>query len=61
MASVPNVAAYEGHVECELIVGGKIVPCGTKIYVAGLRVDRDSKHFCGGTFITPTHVHTASH
>lgn len=55
------VSAYQGHVERELILSGEVVPAGTKTYVAGLRIKRDSDSLCGGTLITPTHVLTASH
>ncbi|OWZ05585.1 Serine protease trypsin-like protein [Phytophthora megakarya] len=60
LASTSCVTAYEGHVERELVVGGDIFP-GTKTYMAGLRVERDSDSMCGGSLITPTHVLTASH
>ncbi|KAL3664482.1 hypothetical protein V7S43_010236 [Phytophthora oleae] len=56
-----TATAYEGHVERELILSGEVVPSGTKTFVAGLRLHRDSDSLCGGFLITPTHVLTASH
>jgi secreted trypsin-like serine protease len=44
-----------------LILGGTVVPAGTKTYQVGLRQLPDSAAFCGGTLITPTHVLTAAH
>jgi trypsin len=44
-----------------LIVGGTIVPAGTKTYQVSLRDTADGFRFCGGSLITPTHVLTAGH
>lgn len=44
-----------------MVLGGEIVPAGTKTYVAGIRSTRDGNSFCGGTLVSPTHVITASH
>lgn len=60
-AMTSPASAYEGHVERELILSGEDVPSGTKTYVAGLRINRDSDSLCGGSLISPTHVLTASH
>ncbi|KAG6616432.1 serine protease trypsin-like protein [Phytophthora cinnamomi] len=54
-------SAYQDHVERELILSGDVVPSGTKTYVAGLRIKRDSDSLCGGSLISPTHILTASH
>ncbi|KAE8908984.1 hypothetical protein PF005_g10425 [Phytophthora fragariae] len=62
LACVASTAgAYQGHVERQLILGGEVVPSGTKTYVAGLRLERDSVNVCGGSLISPTHVLTVSH
>ncbi|KAF1779340.1 Serine protease [Phytophthora cactorum] len=55
------IGAYQGHVERELILGGEIVPSGTKTYVANIRLHQDSDSAFGGSLISPTHVLTASH
>ncbi|POM74878.1 Serine protease trypsin-like protein [Phytophthora palmivora] len=60
-STVSLITAYDGHVERELILSGEVVPSGTKTYVAGLRLNRDSDSLCGGSLISPTHVLTASH
>ncbi|KAF1791815.1 Serine protease [Phytophthora cactorum] len=54
-------ALKESHVERELILGGEIVPSGTKTYVANIRLHQDSDSAFGGSLISPTHVLTASH
>ncbi|CAI5711260.1 unnamed protein product [Peronospora destructor] len=44
-----------------LILGGSIVPSGTKTYTTGVRPTANGTDFCGGSLITPTHVLTAAH
>ncbi|KAG6584535.1 serine protease trypsin-like protein [Phytophthora cinnamomi] len=44
-----------------LILGGGIVPPGTKTYTTGVRPTTNGTDFCGGSLITPTHVLTAAH
>lgn len=44
-----------------LILGGSIVPPGTKTYTTGVRPTANGTDFCGGSLITPTHVLTAAH
>ncbi|KAL4156430.1 hypothetical protein PRNP1_005461 [Phytophthora ramorum] len=44
-----------------LILGGGIVPPGTKTYTTGVRPTVNGTDFCGGSLITPTHVLTAAH
>ncbi|RMX69754.1 hypothetical protein DD238_001827 [Peronospora effusa] len=44
-----------------LILGGNIVPSGTKTYTTGVRPTANGTNFCGGSLITPTHVLTAAH
>ncbi|KAG2522586.1 hypothetical protein BBO99_00004199 [Phytophthora kernoviae] len=44
-----------------LILGGGIVPPGTKTYTTGVRPTANGTDFCGGSLITPTHVLTAAH
>ncbi|OWZ04900.1 Serine protease trypsin-like protein [Phytophthora megakarya] len=60
-ASSSYATTYKGHVGRELILSGKVVPSGTKTYMTGLRVSRDSESYCGASLISPTHVLTASH
>ncbi|OWY99010.1 Trypsin protease GIP [Phytophthora megakarya] len=48
-------------IERKLILGGEIVPAGTKTYVTGIRSTATGNNVCGGTLISPTHVITASH
>jgi secreted trypsin-like serine protease len=44
-----------------LILGGTVVPTGTKTYTVGLRQSPTGSDFCGGSLISPTHVLTAGH
>ncbi|CAI5731548.1 unnamed protein product [Hyaloperonospora brassicae] len=44
-----------------LVLGGVIVPVGTKTYTTGVRATANGTDFCGGSLITPTHVLTAAH
>ncbi|RLN93039.1 hypothetical protein BBJ28_00027198, partial [Nothophytophthora sp. Chile5] len=44
-----------------LILGGTVVPSGTKTYTTGIRATAGGSDFCGGSLITPTHVLTAAH
>ncbi|ETL94968.1 hypothetical protein L917_07154 [Phytophthora nicotianae] len=48
-------------VERKLVLGGDIVPAGTKTYTTGIRRTASGNNVCGGTLISPTHVITASH
>ncbi|POM65833.1 Glucanase inhibitor protein 2 trypsin-like protein [Phytophthora palmivora] len=41
------------------ILGGDIVPSGTKTYVVGLRNSSSDSSFCAGALISPTHVLTS--
>lgn len=50
-----------GNVISPLILGGTIVPAGTKTYIASLRSSANVTGFCGGSLITPTHILTAAH
>ncbi|KAJ8524585.1 hypothetical protein ON010_g16532 [Phytophthora cinnamomi] len=53
---------YEGHtVERQLILGGSVVPSGTKTYMTSLRSTPSGNNFCGGSLISPTHILSASH
>ncbi|KAG3136648.1 hypothetical protein PI126_g17726 [Phytophthora idaei] len=50
------------HIDIEpLILGGGIVPPGTKTYTTGVRPTANGTDFCGGSLVTPTHVLTAAH
>ncbi|KAG2995221.1 hypothetical protein JG687_00014815 [Phytophthora cactorum] len=42
------------------ILGGQVVPIGTKTYTAGLRTNRGDTSFCGGALNSPTHVLTSA-
>ncbi|OWZ05198.1 Glucanase inhibitor protein [Phytophthora megakarya] len=42
------------------ILGGEVVPNGTKTYTAGLRTFPNSTTFCAGALISPTHVLTSA-
>ncbi|CEG39160.1 glucanase inhibitor protein 3 [Plasmopara halstedii] len=47
------------------ILGGQIVPQGSKTYMTGIRItidptSSDDYNFCGGVLITPTHVLTTA-
>jgi secreted trypsin-like serine protease len=44
-----------------LILGGSVVPAGTRTYVSGLRLRKDDSSYCGGSLIGPKHVLTAAH
>ncbi|EEY60915.1 chymotrypsin, serine protease family S01A, putative [Phytophthora infestans T30-4] len=48
-------------IERKLILGGEIIPAGTKTYTTGIRRTASGNNVCGGTLISPTHVITASH
>ncbi|POM63949.1 Trypsin protease GIP [Phytophthora palmivora] len=48
-------------IERRLILGGDIVPAGTKTYTAGIRTTASGNNACGGALISSTHVITASH
>ncbi|OWZ17821.1 Glucanase inhibitor protein [Phytophthora megakarya] len=54
------VAANSEHTERQLVLGGEIVPAGTKTYVAGIRSTADGDTYCGGSLISPTHVLTTT-
>ncbi|GMF45146.1 unnamed protein product [Phytophthora fragariaefolia] len=54
-----NVSAVP--IKIELILGGGIVPAGTKTYTTGVRPTANGTDFCGGSLITPTQVLTAAH
>ncbi|CAI5719704.1 unnamed protein product [Hyaloperonospora brassicae] len=56
-----EAAAKREHSERHLILGGQVVPSGTKTYVTGVRSGPDSGNVCGGNLISPTHVLTTSH
>lgn len=43
------------------ILGGTIVPAGTKTYTTSLRASANATGFCGGSLIIPTHILTAAH
>lgn len=47
-------------IERKLILGGEIVPAGTKTYTAGIRTTATGNNACGGTLISSTHVIIAS-
>ncbi|KAG7396068.1 hypothetical protein PHYBOEH_002814 [Phytophthora boehmeriae] len=57
---VANKAPTPADIE-PLILGGTIVPPGTKTYTTGVRPTVNGTDFCGGSLITPTHVLTAAH
>ncbi|GAB9475678.1 Serine protease trypsin-like protein [Globisporangium polare] len=44
-----------------LILGGTVVPVGSKTYTSGLRDTAAGTDFCGGSLITPKHILTAAH
>ncbi|KAL4146179.1 hypothetical protein PRNP1_012049 [Phytophthora ramorum] len=48
-------------VERKLVLGGEVVPAGTKTYNVGVRTTKAGSNACGGALISPTHVLTASH
>ncbi|OWZ06995.1 Glucanase inhibitor protein [Phytophthora megakarya] len=54
------VAANSERTERQLILGGGIVPAGTKTYVAGVRSTADGTSYCGGSLISPIHVLTTT-
>ncbi|GMF15342.1 unnamed protein product [Phytophthora fragariaefolia] len=48
------------HVERALILGGGVVPIGTKTYSSGVRSTADGDTYCGGALIAPRHVLTTA-
>ncbi|KAK1942415.1 Mite allergen Der p 3 [Phytophthora citrophthora] len=61
-ALLANTNAFsEPPVQRQLILGGEIVPSGSKTYVVGLRPTVNGNSLCGGMLVSPTHVLTASH
>ncbi|OWZ12641.1 Glucanase inhibitor protein, partial [Phytophthora megakarya] len=57
--AIGAVAASE-HTERQLVLGGGIIPAGTKTYVAGIRSTADGDTYCGGSLISPTQVLTTT-
>nr|AAY43396.1 trypsin protease GIP-like [Phytophthora infestans] len=54
------VSATTDHVSRMLVLGGAVVPSGTKTYTTGIRPTIDGDNFCGGSLISPTHVLTTT-
>ena len=52
------ILAYNNDAE---IVNGHEVPYGQYAFMSGLRFDKTSGNYCGGSLIDPTHVLTAAH
>ncbi|KAE9255377.1 hypothetical protein PF004_g580 [Phytophthora fragariae] len=62
VSQFPSSNASTAAIDIEpLILGGGIVPPGTKTYTTGVRPTANGTDFCGGSLITPTHVLTAAH
>ncbi|KAG2778206.1 hypothetical protein Pcac1_g11520 [Phytophthora cactorum] len=59
-ASMALGAANADHTSRQLILGGGVIPSGTKTYTAGIRTTADGDTYCGGSLISPTHVLTTS-
>ncbi|OWZ02025.1 Glucanase inhibitor protein [Phytophthora megakarya] len=58
--TIGAVSANSEHTERRLVLGGGIVPAGTKTYVTGIRSTADGKTYCGGSLISPIHVLTTT-
>ncbi|POM66943.1 Glucanase inhibitor protein [Phytophthora palmivora] len=54
------VAVYLLFGVVSAILGGEVVPSGTKTYLAGLRKFPNSTTYCAGALISPTHVLTSA-
>jgi secreted trypsin-like serine protease len=61
VATTAAVGAAQAYDITPLILGGTVVPSGTKTYTTGIRQTATGSDFCGGSLITPTHVLTAGH
>ncbi|KAG7386619.1 hypothetical protein PHYBOEH_008619 [Phytophthora boehmeriae] len=53
-------SANAEHVERQLVLGGTIVPSGTKTYTTGLRPTAEGDSFCGGSLIASNLVLTSA-
>ncbi|KAG7386620.1 hypothetical protein PHYBOEH_008620 [Phytophthora boehmeriae] len=53
-------SANAEHVERQLVLGGTIVPSGTKTYTTGLRPTPEGDSFCGGSLVAPNLVLTSA-
>ncbi|CAH0485651.1 unnamed protein product [Peronospora farinosa] len=61
LASSFCVTTNGEYAQRQLILGGQVVPSGTKTYITSLRATPDGDTICGGSLISPTHVLCASH
>ncbi|KAG2783960.1 hypothetical protein Pcac1_g6570 [Phytophthora cactorum] len=43
------------------ILGGQVVPIGTKTYTVGIRTTANGESFCGGALIAPSYVISSAH
>eukprot|EP00644_Phytophthora_capsici_P007752 jgi/Phyca11/126128/e_gw1.61.217.1 len=59
-ASLTIGATTADHTSRQLILGGGIIPSGSKTYTAGIRSTAEGDSYCGGSLISPTHVLTTT-
>ncbi|KAL3664581.1 GLC7-interacting protein 2 [Phytophthora oleae] len=59
-ASLAIGAVTADHTSRQLILGGGVIPSGSKAYTAGIRSTAGGDSYCGGSLISPTHVLTTT-
>ncbi|GMF14144.1 unnamed protein product [Phytophthora lilii] len=57
---ISSVVANSESAVRRLILGGGVIPSGTKTYTTGIRSTIDGDSYCGGSLISPTHVLTTT-